>query len=221
MRVFIIGLVIIGVVIALYAITSYFERRQKRGKTILHLMLDLETMSTASNAYIRSIGAVFFSQNGLGAEFYQSCDGPLQPGSHVDENTKKWWANQSQEAQKALVNPRLMDLEATLRDFAIWVARERMAHSVAKNGTDVEVWVWGNGGDFDPVIVDNAFKRSNRSTPWAFYNVRCYRTLKNLFRSVPAAEFVGEKHNALDDAKHQAKHATQILNSIGYWDSVT
>lgn len=212
--------------LAIIAIVSYFaltmwERKHKPKKTMLHLMVDLETLSTASNAYIRSLGAVFFDRDGVNTLFYESCDGPSQQGAHIDQKTQEWWSKQSQIALQSLANARNRTLKETLEEFARWIEEERRIYAKDPvNPSDVEVCVWGNGSDFDPVILSNAFQRLGLPTPWKFYNVRCYRTLKNLFRQFPADEFKGEKHNALADAQHQAKHAVKILNGVGYWDAV-
>jgi exodeoxyribonuclease VIII len=188
----------------------------EKQKTRLHLMVDLETCSLAPNAYIRSIGACFFDVNGVGSQFYESCDGPDQPGSDVDPETVKWWENQTLEARNALKNDKHINLEVTLHNFHHWVAEEMKVYSLKGDRSDVEVWLWGNGGDFDPVILSNAYKRCKIEQPWQWYNTRCYRTLKNIFKNIRPENFEGEKHNALADAVHQARHASSILRHVYY-----
>lgn len=74
--------------------------------------------------------------------------------------------------------------------------------------------VWGNGADFDPVLLSSAYRAIGRPPPHKFYNVHCFRTLKNLFPvEKPARD--GTHHNALDDAIHQVKHLHKILQEHG------
>lgn len=183
----------------------------------LHCMIDLETLSLASNAYIRTLGACFFDATGIRETFYESCDGLAQKGAcFFDATTVAWWARQSGSAQAALVNPKKQDLERVLFDFRRWVLDIANIYSFYKDGKDVLVCVWGNGGDFDPVVLSNAYKQYGIQAPWPWYGTRCYRTLKSLNEDIPTGVFEGEKHNALDDAIHQARHAVKIMRKI-YW----
>jgi len=56
--------------------------------------------------------------------------------------------------------------------------------------------------------------------PWDFRQNRCLRTLKNMrpeFMELEP-EFLGVRHNALDDAMHQTKWLHSILNLLeGYY----
>lgn len=88
-----------------------------------------------------------------------------------------------------------------LAAFADWLASE--------HGPDVKVW--GNGADFDNVILGSAYRRLGKSIPWAFYNSRCYRTVKSLQPGC-RIERAGTHHNALDDAKSQALHLMRLLS---------
>lgn len=208
------------IVIALFAYVLWWTKNPKGSnkpqKTKLHLMVDLETASLANNAYIRAIGACFFDAHGVSTQFYESCDGPEQEGSHVDLETIKWWETQTLEAKAALLNPKGVTLNNTLHNLRHWIEEEMKVFSMKGDRSDVEVWVWGNGADFDPVILANAYKRCGIELPWRWFNVRCYRTLKNVFRNIRPDEFEGEKHTALADALNQARHASKILRHVYY-----
>lgn len=175
-----------------------------------HIMLDLETLGVTPGCAILSIGAVVFSIEGLGAEFSRvvsrkSC---LKAGLWVEEGTLDWWQRQSTKAQEVLhmsdsiAAPDLRDVLAEFTEFA--------ATAGGKGGPRV----WGNGADFDNAILAVACHRANMPVPWAYIRSRCYRTLKACAPSIKAPFREGVHHNSLDDAKHQARHAIEIMRSF-------
>ncbi len=177
-----------------------------------HLMVDLETLSTSSNAAIVSIGAVWFDPDqGLGDSYYQiyepvnikSC---IDAGFNVCGNTIRWWMAQSKEAQAVFNDPSQIPIKEALTCLSDYI------HDVNPN-----VKVWGNGPAFDNAILADAYRRLNMDQPWQFYNDRCYRTLIAMaseFGFEPKAMQQGIPHNALDDAIHQAKNAMAAMNHI-------
>ena len=86
---------------------------------------------------------------------------------------------------------------------------------VKKNGKK-EIAVWGNGATFDNVIIANAYKAVSLDKPWAYRSDRCYRTMINTFQDVRKPDMQGTVHNALDDAKLQAKHLCMIFDKLNY-----
>ncbi|MCP3966933.1 MAG: 3'-5' exoribonuclease [Lentisphaerae bacterium] len=161
-----------------------------------NVMIDLETMGNNSKSAIISIGAVRFDNLELGQEFYtnvnlQSC---IDAGLTMDASTIMWWMKQSDEARKAFNSG--VNLADALRDFTKWL------------GPGGEVW--GNGVDFDNVILASAYDAANQPLPWRYWNNRCYRTFKGLCPSIKVPRG-GIHHNALDDAKTQAEHLMKIL----------
>lgn len=69
--------------------------------------------------------------------------------------------------------------------------------------------IWGNGASFDNVILANAYRAASIQQPWAYWNDRCYRTLKKRYLDI-ALRRQGTHHNALDDAISQAEHLITI-----------
>jgi exodeoxyribonuclease VIII len=124
----------------------------------------------------------------------------MRHGLKMDASTVMWWMKQSDQARAAF-NEKGVSLSTALSDFMDWL--------------DDKALVWGNGATFDNVILDNAYRATGLTKPWKYNADRCYRTLKALYPQVPAGERSGTYHNALDDAKHQAMHASRILNLIG------
>ena len=158
-----------------------------------NIMIDLETLGTKPDSAILSIGAVTFDEDGIGSEFYVNTDLESQLNDFhkrkIDSGTFYWWAEQSSEAGKSLKNDR-RTLGDALSMFEFWLM----------NNADLDnVKVWGNGADFDNVIITSAFGCQK----WKFWNNRCFRTflaITNADRVKPVTA-----HNALDDAKAQAQ----------------
>lgn len=161
-------------------------------------MIDLETMSTASNAAIVSIGAVHFDDTGIFDEFYVNIDleSCMKKGMKVDGSTVMWWLKQSDDARKALRGDNVPIIDA-LRSFRDWLPKGNLQ-------------VWGNGASFDNVILGNAYKAHNGTVPWPYYGDRCFRTFKCSFKGIEVPN-VGEHHNALDDAKWQANYLIALV----------
>ncbi|EFO2618384.1 exonuclease, partial [Escherichia coli] len=88
-----------------------------------HLMIDLETMGTNTNAPIVVIGAVFFDpQTGeIGPVFYIviSLTDAMNTGAVPDGGTIKWWLKQSSEARAAILTGqvKLKDSLSRFREF--------------------------------------------------------------------------------------------------------
>lgn len=165
-----------------------------------NIMLDLETFGTGPNSVIRSIGAVRFDEQGIKDSFdVNICHGScLNYGLKVDQKTFEWWDCQSEEAQSYFENTEKKPLNDALDLFKEWLGPDAI--------------VWGNGSDFDNVILSNAYNKVQKDIPWNFWNNRCYRTIKALNKDVEF-ERLGTYHNAVDDAKSQALHLIKILRN--------
>jgi hypothetical protein len=170
------------------------------------VMVDLETMSTDSNASIISIGAVRFWLNVKQTEFTQdqlfytavSLDSSQQAGLHIKADTVMWWLSQEPEARNAFKNP--VSLASALGAFSRFIPNK-------------ETYIFGNGAAYDNVVLHNAYKAINQKYPVSYKYDVCYRTMCKL-SNAPVPAFEGTKHNALDDAKAQTRHLMQILETI-------
>ncbi len=166
-----------------------------------HVMIDIETMGNTPDSAIIALGAVFFDrrEQKLGEEFYRVIDleSSVAAGLRMTPSTVMWWLKQSDQARAQFNSMDAVTLQRALAEFADWFT--------GNNGT----FLWGNGSDFDNIILSNAYKAIQSKQPWAYYNNRCYRTIKNMFRDVKMQR-TGTYHNALDDAKSQANHYMAI-----------
>ncbi|EEZ4274776.1 exonuclease [Escherichia coli] len=178
-----------------------------------HLMIDLETMGTNANAPIVVIGAVFFDpQTGeIGPVFYIviSLTDAMNTGAVPDGGTIEWWLKQSSEARAAILTDqvKLKDALSRFREFINEYSDEKF------------VQVWGNGATFDNAILRRSYERQGIPCPWRYHNDRDVRTIVELGKTIDfdartVIPFEGVRHNALDDARHQAKYVSAIWQKL-------
>lgn len=172
------------------------------------ISIDLETVSTRPDAAIVSIGAVCFDRRTgeLGPEFHVVCDWLTDAKGHVHGGTLQWWHRQtpndvvfSNAIERVPLRRALMELQ----EFAdAWCS---------------PLTFWWQRGNMDQQWLDNAFERSAMDAPWNYSQWMDQRTLcRELQRD--DVVFEGNRHDALDDAKHQARCilvALQTVNSKG------
>ena len=168
---------------------------------MINIMLDLETMGTMPNSAIVAIGAVKFSlEEGIGDKFYEviTLDSSMKKGFDVEASTIKWWMRQSDDARKEIFG-KGMAVKDTLIKFQEYMG---------KNTSNIQMW--GNGSDFDNVILGNAFRAYGVTAPWPYHGNRCFRTIKSSFDKLDVAN-LGTAHNALHDAEYQATYLTALV----------
>ncbi|HHE4529487.1 TPA: 3'-5' exoribonuclease, partial [Escherichia coli] len=196
----------------LIVVTSH-HKYKSTSKTWYHLMIDLETMGANTNAPIVVIGAVFFDpQTGeIGPVFYIviSLTDAMNTGAVPDGGTIKWWLKQSSEARAAILTGqvKLKDSLSRFREFINEYSDEKF------------VQVWGNGATFDNAILRTSYERLDIPCPWRYHNDRDVRTIVELGKTIDfdartVIPFEGVRHNALDDARHQAKYVSAIWQKL-------
>lgn len=171
-----------------------------------HLMFDLETLGTTADAVVLSIGAVFGvegSKEFKTFEIHLHLDDQLKPGPtqrRVDASTLLWWFNQDNAPRQNQIEAgRSASVEEGVALFIEWV----------ESVVDRNTLVWGNGSDFDTAILMHLFKQHGFTSPWMFWNHRCFRTLKALFKAeVPQP--AQNDHIAVNDAVNQMTHLFMI-----------
>ena len=163
------------------------------------VMIDLETLSTCPDAAILSIGACKFKfDSEIYSKFYINVD-PRDCKAHglrIEKDAIDWWAKQSQEARDAFKDPKPVSLEDALSALTAWW-----------NEDAVEKSPISNGAGFDIPILEIAYKKLGRATPWKYYNVLCFRTILTLLdlnnNKIRKAEKELTHHNALSDSISQ------------------
>ncbi|EOK9731522.1 3'-5' exoribonuclease, partial [Escherichia coli] len=175
-----------------------------------HLMIDLETMGKNPDAPINALAGKFFdpATGEMGPEFSKTIDLETA-GGVIDRDTIKWWLKQSREAQSAILTDEipLDDALLQLREF------------IDENSGEFFVQVWGNGANFDNVILRRSYERQGIPCPWRYTNDRDVRTMVAMglvmdFDARSVITFEGERHNALHDARYQAKYVSAIWQKL-------
>ena len=185
-------------------------------------MVDLETLSTDSNAVILTIGAVPFGSDGkliMDDDFYFYERVELKSYNKYKNNefncnwdTLVWWLKQEKEPldEAFLIGPRYPIWDA-LQDFVNWI------HIVCKTVSDNKINIWSHGKDFDVVVLENAFKVCNITCPWKFWDTRDTRTLYALtgvdMKRISMPEGF-KAHNAVGDCFKQIEGVRQAFNNL-------
>lgn len=171
------------------------------------VMVDLETFGTTPGSVIRSIGAVVFDpySDDMGTEFYvniqdESC---VSAGLTKDQSTIDWWKRQSPKAIQSLLKDPVSLTEA-LVNFNAWFYKSK------------GMFVWSQGGNFDESLLAAALRAVDMVQPWKFWDSRCTRTAYSMAGfNTKVIKRAGTYHNALDDAKHQARCVQGAYAKIG------
>lgn len=171
------------------------------------LMLDIETLSTRTNAVILSVGAVKFDpfteridlDDGL--DIKVDVDEQIALGRDVQEETLTWWASQPAEVQEAALST---DDRVSIDKFTQMLNKMMV-------GVDQ---IWCQGPAFDMVIIESLYKQIGKPTPWQYWQVRDSRTLFGVFGD-PRNKTRANAHNALMDCVYQVIGVQQIYQQQG------
>ena len=173
-------------------------------------MLDIETLSTSSNAIILTIGALKFERNenktkllkDMNTFYERVCiDSCTKIGLQKDEDTEKWWKLQNKEVYyEAIENKDRIPIEDALRKLSVFLKDCK--------------YVWCQGINFDPIILENAYRKCKIQIPWRYYNLRDTRTVFDIYnidlRSYTKSE---THHNSLQDCYNQYLALKRALNN--------
>jgi len=183
----------------------------------MHVMIDLETLSTAPDAVIMQIAAVAFNIDGDGHDDFlslnvspQTC---IDAGLTVEYSTIKWWMEQGRDVQRQL--PGFDDKFPTTLREALGALNMFLAHAEPLEG------VWAHGAPFDIPILESAYRALRLPTPIPFHRVRDTRTLYNIvdaiFNASPTDQELPKdtRHHALNDA------CQQVLDVQRHWKILT
>ena len=167
----------------------------------MDIMIDIETLSTSLGAAILSVGAVRFDpwSDRLTDPF--SLRFPLQEqidgGARIDADTLWWWMEQKPEVRSAAFRGAgASSVTAGLAKLTRYLQRGESSR------------LWSNGPSFDSAQLQLLYQRSQMPWPLRYNADRDCRTLFWLAfpedGRVPV-DAQGDAHNALQDAKWQAR----------------
>lgn len=187
----------------------------------MEIMVDIETLGTANNAVITSIGAVKFDlrtpetvEQILARGYFQmhlDASHQQRKGRQLSVDTALWWMQQSETARNDLINGQktTRPMIEVLNIFSTYCGG-------AAN-------IWGNGNTFDNVLLRDLYLDYEMKFPVSFRNDMDFRTLKYLVKlkhpywEIPYpkyGEFQGTAHVGYIDAACQAFSAQQIYRKL-------
>jgi len=183
-------------------------------------VVDIETEAKTVDAVICSVGAVVvnvFTGEEI-SEFYEICEITSQTEAFdrvVDKSTQDWWLSQREEYPSAFADafdpdlPR-ESLQDVLHEFNEWVSKHCGNRPL----------VMGNGPEFDNAILTHAMDYFGIEPCWDYGCNQSLRTVVMMGRMLLGfdpkydLEFDGEKHIAIDDARHEAKYLIEIFSEF-------
>lgn len=181
-----------------------------------HVMLYIETLGSNPRAAVIEIGAIRFDPftDELGEEFLvkiEFCQATRY--GDVDGETIKWWMEQEPGAQDALMSGERVNSLRAVRMFSAFLNATPGTLEVLSAYNAI---VWGKGPTFDCAIIRHLYKQLfPDANPWPFRNERCVRTALDMGGvDDDSIEFVGTRHNGLDDARHQARQVQLAYENL-------
>lgn len=183
---------------------------------IKHIMIDIETLSTAKNAVVLSIGAVLFDPKSgkILDEFYKELRLSDQANRKVDVSTVQWWIGQvAQHPERAsLFLQELYDNKCTARNALLLLRDFIGSHRVA----DHDLCVWACDPDFDLDILATLYAEYGLNVPWKYYEPKSVRTVRMLGKELGLPKLDDTKtHNALEDCIRQVKEVNRAYMALG------
>jgi hypothetical protein len=166
------------------------------------VMVDLETLGTEPGAAILSVGAVRFGPHGVADDEFErsvSLESCQAADLHIDADTLEWWLGQDDAVTDVLTGGD--DLADVLADFAAYY------------GNADEIWAYSPS--FDCAMLAAAYDAVGQDVPWHYSEERDARTLRNLPLWPEGIEREGAEHDALADARYQARCTGKALHRLG------
>lgn len=169
-----------------------------------NIMVDIETLGTGADAMIVAIAACTFHpyNNEIINSFYQAvdleADDKILKTRSIDPSTVKWWMQEDKAPARKLTfeDPKAVPLTQALKEFISWFNMNTMGRQ--------STMVWANDPDFDCKILQNAIESGNLELPWAFWNCRSVRTMKDMGRRLGVKlPLRTNAHYALEDCYYQ------------------
>lgn len=190
-----------------------------------HFMVDIETLSTAVNAAVLSVGAVEFDPftGNIARDFYRELRLDLQQGRHISASTVQWWAKQISENPSSNILAKSnagktipMDVVCELGQFI----NGGVAFSVGRVEDYKDIAVWACDPDFDLAILSNFYGELRLPVPWKFWETRSVRTARmlNTIAGIEVPQRV-VTHNALEDCERQVEEVSALLSVLHRLDT--
>lgn len=182
----------------------------------LHISIDIETMSSQSDAAVLSVGMCTFTAEGgieHRVEFHATLDAMQKAGRHINANTVMWWMQQSDEARKLLVSDRA---RTDIGEFC-----EKIGNWIEPSGKRTKgrgIGMWAKGPNFDIAVMRSLFESQGMRFPIHYGREYCVRTALAFAKAAGWRDILDMRpkvaHGALSDAEHQANQVIAVMRRM-------
>lgn len=181
-----------------------------------YVMIDIETLDTRDSAIVLSVATCAFNDTNLQtynelkdssniyyAEF--NINEQEQCGRTIGLNTLEWWLKQP--------NFKLKSKDSKSFALPTTYFLNNLTQFIEINGVD---GIWSNGPSFDMIILKSLYQSFNIEFRMDYRKWLDFRTIKkiNELVNIPKINFIGNKHDAIDDAVNQALFVNNTLMHI-------
>lgn len=183
-----------------------------------HVVISLETLGTYPSCPILSLGATCVGKyKGVyrrSGAFYTpiSLADQLNKGFVVGASTINWWMNESDDRARESLNLCAgTDLRRALYNFAAWFK------NCACGGSAANLYLWGNGSEFDNAILGYMYHKEQMFLPWTHKANQSLRTITHiakLFGFDIRMDVPTIRHYALHTAIAEADYLIKVLNAL-------
>lgn len=138
------------------------------------------------------------------------------------DNITKAWVEANIKETLAESKSSAITLKSALSDFLKWVERCAAEKRNKYGWRTSRIRMWGYGATSDNIWIQEAYRAcgmlKKKEKAWKFHDDRCARTVITEWEDkwgsydwMKRVPFVGTKHNAVDDCKHQVKVLVKTL----------
>lgn len=225
-----------------YSIDAYTCIMTDYKRKYLDVVVDIETLATSKNAPIISIGALWYDNNNQPHPFYKVNDiGDLvyqNQTKHIDIETLKWWIKTLRDLGPLVktdfekcFNRNLIDVDSEYDDKGSGCYTNNLISFLdfiheAKDYATTNVLkfnIWGCSPSFDLRILEHHLKKNSMDVPWAYYNERDVRTIRDIINHSTFEDerdkimpfelrLQSSKHNALYDCFSEIVYINNYRN---------
>jgi len=167
-------------------------------------MIDIETLATASNAYVCALAIV--DSDNPEVQYWTQVLGD-QPGAAIDHHTMRWWVKQGEAAHRYVFNRKDADGNLNPRVKYFDLALDKLDEMITEDDE-----VWAKPPSFDITVLESHYKSRRLGSPWNHRNIRDLRTVIEEAKKYGyiEPEMEGTKHHPLHDTLHQARVLRQL-----------
>lgn len=174
-----------------------------------HIMCDIETTGTNPDRnHIIQICAVRFNlkTGEYDPNLFEIClDQNTTPWRSQGRSTMTWWQDPERQPIYDSIIEKSLDSKLAIQAFANWLGKERLVF-------------WGNRNGFDYMFLQSYFADCGVPFPFNFWDSKDLLSYTEglcnganvSFIKKNSLEFVGQKHNAVDDTLHQLKYLLHV-----------